>query len=89
MSRTEGDLLVEFLRDKEAERQQLLAEMPKVKDVKYRNAIAEQLGFLAELLDGAGTVNGTKGDKLVEYWEHCLEAGIEPDLDMRIEDLDG
>ena len=81
-------MLVEFLRDKEAERQQLLVDLPTVRDGKHRAAITRQVELLGEILDGT-VANGKHGDKLVEYWEHCLEAGIDPDLDMRIEDLDG
>jgi hypothetical protein len=78
---------VEFLRDKAAERESLAAEVQRSKDVDFRQAAMKQIAILDEILDGTKG-NGAGGDKLVEYWEHCLEAGIDPDLDMTVEELE-
>lgn len=83
--RTFPDILEEFLADKLHERADLEDQLRQGDlDARTRVRLQERVGALDALMNDAG---GGSGDALADLWEAQIEAGLEPDLDMTMEDL--
>ena len=89
LSRTTADLYEEFLGDQLVRREELVSQIGATDDLSVKSSLQRQIQIIDSLLGDNPGKNGASGDKLVEYWEHCLAAGIDPDMDMSPADLDG
>lgn len=84
--RTFPDVLEEFLVDRIHLRGDLVDRLTSGDlSPEERRAIQDQVRAIDALLDDRGDEGG--GDPLVELWEAQMAAGLDPDLDLTVEDL--
>lgn len=79
------ELLEHFLIDKMGEREQLMRQLQETQSPQSRTQMMERVASIDEML--GNVKEGLSGDPLADLWEAQMEAGIEPNLDMTMEDL--
>ena len=81
-----SEILEEFLMVKAVEKQQLERDLESGDlSGEQQAAVKNQILHLDAVLEGRIEV-GT-GDPLADFWEAQIEAGLEPDLDLTLDDL--
>lgn len=81
-----AELLEAFLADQLAERQRL-QEQREGAPTELRSKLDAAIRAIDGMVQEQPSDPSPQGDPLTAYWESQLEAGLEPDLNMTMEDL--
>lgn len=85
MSLSLPELLEQFLTDKLHLRDELRRQLGDTQSPSARTRLMDQIVAIDRVM---GEVEeGLSGDPLADLWEAQIEAGIEPDLDLTMDDL--